>query len=514
MKRLLITCITMLTFATPSFASNSNDQSAENLKKAFQAILDYQKTVHEAFGDIKLTYGGEVSVVQEPTYYTITLPKILISASEKEEGQNSEEIFHIDQITINAMPDEKEGYWKTVMTLPTELKLGKNEETAFVVSFAEQRNIGLFSEKLGYFTKMDMNMSDIKFSMAGEETGVSLGGAQIFTNLEDDDEGRFSGPGHVTINNLVIAPPGEDEMIKMSEFKVDFALNDALIPTLQEYQNKFLKHADTFKALQNINPDDAEATAANGQAFIDMLLDLYNFDMDGFSFAYSAKDIKAESDDVKKTFSLGSGKIGFGFDGLKSEKGNLNIEIGYNDIKAVSIEKDLKQALPQTGKIDVKAINIPYTSLFQIFSSTASAIAQDPTSAQMAAMGIVMRLPAVLGQAETKVIFEDNGLQNDIYNLNVNGNIATDLSSIVGFGAKFNAVFEGMDALLSAMQSSVKEEEPNKGRDDFIDGLSKWKAVGQETTGPNGKPAYSFDIETTPAGQILINGQDASAVLK
>lgn len=516
MKRLLLTFITLSTFASPSFASNTNDQSAQKLKDAFQTMLDYQKTVNEAFGGVDLVYEGELTVTNEATYYTITFPRILIKALEAQTDEENEEqdkeIFDIGVITINAMPDEKDGYWKTVMTLPTELTLGQEEKTAFSMSFAEQRNIGLFSEHLGYFTKMDMNLSDIKFSMLGEDTGLSMGGLQLFMNIEENDQNRFSGPGHLSISNLVIAPPEDEETIKMEELKLDYSMQNALLPTLQEYQAKLLKHSETFKALQNLDPEDSQAAAANGKAIMDMFFDLYDFDIDGFAFKYSAKNITATSDKPNKEFSLGSGNLGFGFKGLSSEKGSLTINAEYAGIKSAKMEKDLKQALPSNGKLDINAINIPYEALSQIIGSTATSVAQDPSTAQMAAMGIMMRLPAVLAQAETKIIMENNGIKNEIYDLNINGDVSTDLTSIIGFGANFKAVFEGLDTLISAMQSDTSED--NEGRLKFIEALGKWQSIGTQTTGPNGKPAYSFDIETTPAGQVMINGQDASAVLQ
>lgn len=515
MKRIFLTCLTIISFGLPSFAYATNDEAATKLKTAFQEILDYQKTIHETFGDIELNYDGELTVTKEPTFYTITFPRILISEPETNEGQKTKEIFDIGVITINAMADEKPGYWKTVMTLPNELKLGPEDGKEFVVSFSEQRNIGLFNEKLGHFTKMDMNISDIQFAEAGENTGVSLGGVQLYTNMDENTDGKFSGPGHVTISNLVIAPPEEEGTVKLGEFKVDFGIQNAVLPTLQEYKEKFLKHGETFKALENIDADDKEATAASGQAFIDMLYDMYDFELDGFSFSYSGKNIVAESNDPNKSFSLGSAKMGFGFDGIASEKGNLHIDANYKDIKSPALDESANKAIPQTGKLDLKAINIPYTSLSQIFSSTASAIAKDPDSAQMAAIGVMMRLPAVLGQAETKIMLENNGVKNEIYDLNLNGEIFTDLTSMIGFAAKFNAIFEGMDELISVLDTNLAEgEKENNKITGTVDMLKKWQAIGKQTSGPNGKAAYAFDIETTPTGQLLVNDQDISEVLK
>ncbi len=513
MKRLLLlTCFTYTSLAATAQAQNINDQGAQTLRTAFQNLLDYQEKTQEAFGTINIDYDGELTVTQEATYYTITLPRILISDFQAEE--ENKEIFEIGSIIINAMPDDKKDYWKTVITLPNQITLGAGEEDAFSVKFSEQRSIGLFSERLGYFTKMDMNLSDITFSFPDKETGISLGGLQLYSNMEENEEKRYTGPGHITLSNFVIAPPEGEDTVSIEELKLDFSITDALLPTLQEYEAKLLKHSETFKNLQDIDPSDQQAAATETQSIIDMITDFYDFDFDGFSFAYNAKNIVATSNKPNKSFSLGSGNIGIGLEGLTSEKGGLSITAGYSDIKSKRIEKDLKQALPAQGNLNIKAINIPYPALSQIAQSTIDAISKNPEAAQMAALGTVMRLPAVLGQAEAKIILENNGLKNEIYDLNINGDISTDLTSIIGFAAKFNAMFEGLDALISAMQPSKGEEELDASQSQFIESLKKWRAAGKKATGPNGKPAYSYNVESSPTGQLLVNGVDISEILR
>lgn len=517
MKRILLTCLTLTFFSITAHASNTNEAGTQTLKKAFQNLLDYQKKTQEAFGTINIDYGGNLTVTREPTFYTITFPRILISefGSQETEEKTTDEIFEIGSIIINAMPDEKEGYWKTVITLPDTVTLGAGQADAFTIKFGEQRTIGLFNERLGYFTKFDMNLSALSFSFPEKETGISLGGFQFYSNMDEDEEQKFSGPGHVTLSNLVIAPPEKEETLQIKEIKTDFSMTKAFLPTIQEYQAKLLKHSETMRTLQGIDADDKEQVASSTKAIPEMISDLfYNFNFDAMSFTYSAKNIVVTSDKPSKAFSLGSGHFGLGISGVNKEKGGFSIKAGYKDIKSEKAEKDLRASLPAEANLNLKAINIPYTALSQIAQSTLSAVSENPDAAQMAAMGMMMRLPAVLGQAETKIILENNGLKNEIYDLNINGDISTDLTSIIGFAAKFNAMFEGLDALISAMQPSEGEEALDGSQSKLVESLRKWKAAGKEATGPNGKPAHSFDLETSPTGQMLVNGVDINEILR
>ena len=500
-------------------ASNINQQGADELKKHFQALLDYQKTVNEALGSVKVEYQGELTVTPEQTYYSAVFPRILIKGPSVEGMPESDAAFDVGVIKINAAPDEKPGYWKTVMTFPSKMTLiGTTPEENFTIMYDKQQSIGLFSGALGYFTKMDINLSDITFEAGGQDLGVNIGGIQAYMKMEEvEGENRFTGPGHLLMSNLSISPKGPGEKIQVGELKADFAMDNIKMPTLQEYQDKIMKHVDTFQSLQSMSPEQQEELT--GSDLMDMMMDLYEFDLDGFSFKYSAKDLNIQSDmnnDYRDFDSLmiGAAALGFGFDDIQSDSGDMNILGSYNSVKVAPEDPEYKDVIPQSANINIQASKIPYGQLTKIATNTARAIAEDPQSAQMAGLGVIMRLPAILAQAGTQIDVENNGVKSSLYDLSLNGQVLTDLSALTGFTAQFNAVFEGLDALLAvAKKNAANEESQNKANfvsmSQTLEGL---KAVGKAATGPNGKPAYSYEIQATPDGKFLVNGQDAQTV--
>ncbi len=501
-------------------ANTINQQGADKLKEHFQALLDYQKTVNEALGSVRVEYQGELTVTPEQTYYAAVFPRILIKGPAIEGVPDSDAAFDIGVIKINAAPDEKPGYWKTVMTFPSKMTLiGTKPEENFSILFKEQKSIGLFSGALGYFTKTDINLSDITFEAGGQDIGINIGGIQAYMKMEENEDGenRFSGPGHLLMNNLSIVPKEQGETVNVGELKADFVMNNFQMPTLKEYQDKIMKHVDTFKSLQDMSPEEEEELS--GTEIMDMILDLYEFDMDGFSFTYSAKDVNIASDTNNQfrafdTLKVGSAALGFGFDQIQSDAGSLDIIGNYQTVKITPEDPEYKDVIPQSVNLNIKASKIPYGQLTKIATNTAKAIAADPQSAQMAGLGVIMRLPAILAQAGTQVDVVNNGAKTSLYDVSLNGQVLTDLSALTGFTAQFKAVFEGLDALLSvAKKNASNPDSKNKANfEQMSQTLESLKAVGKAEQGPNGKPAYGYEIQATPDGKFLVNGQDAQTV--
>jgi len=523
-------------FPTYTYAQSANtttnDQEAQRLKASFQNLLDYQKSVNEIFASSDITYDGELTITRQPTYYTLTFPHIYIGGSKnkannEDESQPSNQVLDIGVITINAMADEKPGYWKIVLTLPEKFALydaqkASGDPDIFSLNIGEQRTIALYSEKLGYFTKMDLNLSSLGFLVGGQKVDMEMGGLQFYTKLEEQDDGKFSGPGHFLINNLKVFPPNQSADVDIEELKLSFHMGDFALPTLKEYGNKLLKHKDTFDHLKALEDQD-NAENISSQNVFDMLADMYDFDMGSFSFAYSTKNAnikeKPTANNEEKapetnTIHIADGRFGIAVSGLKTDDGALRIELDYNGFKTTPEDPEISDLVPQNLSFNTEAQKVPFNTLTELASNTFQSIAENPQAAQMAGLGVIMRLPAIISQAGTQVVVSKNNISNHIYDVTLDGKITPDLSSMIGFAAKFNLLFEGLDALLNVSQKHSAKENGDKVNEykNLVTTLQKLKTIGQSTTGKNKKPAYSYTLELGQQGQFTINGHDAQTV--
>ncbi len=513
MLRLISTVFILLLTPINAMAIEINDEGAKKLKNSFQRFLDYQKTSNEAFGELLIIYKGELKIDKNEKYYTITFPDISIKnkKANKPDKEEKDFTFNIGAITMNAIPDEKPDYWKIVLSLPNKMTLSDNTDNDLVIEFKEQNTIALFNDRLGYFTKANLMISDISVTDGGKEAGFSLGNINLYSNMNEDEDSKFSGLGHISLGNLSISPPENSDNINIGEAKLGFTISDFKLSTLEEYSAKFLKHSETFNSLGNLEQDTAPKNI-NSDNVVEMILDLYDFEMDGFDFEYSFKDLEINTDINK--FKLGSAFTGLGLVGLNSDKGSIHIKAGYDEVNIAPIDPEYSDLLPNSANIDIKVTNVPYPALTDIGTSIIKTIAKNPDMATMAGASILMRLPTILMQSDTQIIIDQNGIKNDIYALKLDGKVIADITAMMGFSAKFKAVFSGLDDILSISNKYAKDGQSKKS-DKFVDlskTLEKLKEIGKSETSENGKTSYIFEFETTPEGQFLVNGQDTSTI--
>ncbi|MGH1377531.1 MAG: hypothetical protein ACRBB3_01800 [Alphaproteobacteria bacterium] len=513
--------ILILTLLLPQnvMAAKTNAQDAQKLKTSFENILAYQKDVNEALGSVKVIYKGDLNVTQESEFYTITFPHIILESPETQSDETAteetNETFDMGVISINAMRDDKNpGHWKTVWSMPSSMTLKDNTDEDFTIEFGGQNIIALFDEQLGYFTKMNLNLSDISFKVGDEDVGASIGNTQLYANLEKNDSGNFSGPVNFVISNLLIAPPEEEGIIKTEEIKIASDVTDMELPTLSEYKEKLLSHANAFKSLENAQ-DPSKSDDIEPTEIFDMVFDMYDVGLAGISVNYSLKNMDISIDPNEEgrkfdTLKIGSAFLGFGSNDVNTEKGSLNIGIGYDgiDIKTQEPDDVFATILPTQTNLDIKAENIPFQSLYQMTKNSAKAIATNPQSANGVGFGFMMKLPAILSQANTKLVVKNNGAGNETYDISLNGEVATDITALMGFSAKFIAVFNGLDDLLSKIPTDTDNFEAAS----IIQQLKHIKSVGKPGKGKDGKTSYTYELEATPQGEFTLNGQDTREI--
>lgn len=535
----------LFTYGNSAVAQTINDQGAAKLTTIFQDFLNYQKTTNEAFGGLRLDYNGDLYVKQESNYYAITLPSITVRPpviAYNEDGESESEIktesvfMIIDQIKVNVIPGEQPGLWNTTWTFPEKFTLeGEDGSDDFHVEFGNQNTVAVLDESLGYFTKMNMNFQDINFKVADESIGAKIGGFQLFMNLNKDvtdGQSVYSGPFNFSLADISFAPPRDGETIKVGKLELLSSITNAVLPTLKEYEAKLLKHKDTFKSLAYA-PENPEADQnMDGVKIMEMFSDLYNFKMSGFSFAYNVEDFAFLADQNNENrhideFLLDRAKLSVSAENMDTETGILSLRVDYDGMTVTGGEQDdLNDLSPTAANIHLQGQDIPFISLAKLAATSFRAIAEKPDSAQFVAIGLALKLPAILSQAQSKLVINDNFTKSGLYHVTLDGTVATDLTAISGFVAKLTSIFKGLDATITRLRSFEQNQAANKNREnaqdnspaenfqpsEFLANLEALRKIAKPAANDN--DAHQFDFEATPEGSFLINGTPASDVFK
>ncbi|MCB1782788.1 MAG: hypothetical protein KDI13_02225 [Alphaproteobacteria bacterium] len=510
---LALLCITA-SYAPNAYAAEPtiDDAGAARLQKSFTEILDYVKTVYgpDIFGTQTppLIFEGDLKVEKQSTFYSITWPHMYY-----QEPAGTK--IDLGVMAFNAVPGDKDGDWKMTMALPASYAMTDPDGKVIKINIGAQNTVALFNESLGYFTKYDANFENITLSGAEEALKVfKIEKVHLLSNLSEESDKTLSGPFDLSFNDISIEAADNTDAVKVhiGRIGLDGKIDKFTPVSLKEYKEKLSKYAETLKSL---HPTDAGAPQANidPKAMIDMFSDLYSFNMNGAEAKYSLQDLTITSNDENlKNLNIKSAYFMAGTNGLLSDKGSMDLGLGYSNLKIDPLKPGYEGSIPENVNISLRAQKIPVQILTTLGKNSLAAIGSNPDMAAMAGMGFVMKLPAILSQAGTEVIVKDTFIKGGLYNAAIDGKLVADLNAVASATGSFNGVFEGLDDLYALA-------EKNAANPDFPDAstfasvlqpLGMLKAFGKPGSGPSGKPAYLYDLKLTPEGKFLINGQDLS----
>ncbi|MCB1680514.1 MAG: hypothetical protein H6858_02515 [Rhodospirillales bacterium] len=537
MKRYLLASAILITFVPfKAQAAEIDATGAEHLKQVFTNLLNDQKEISKSFGTFDVVYTGEVAVEPKGEYYAITLPKVEIKLDESLMAQAppapqdpaqaqtppatppaSEFVFDLGQTAINAVPDEKPGYWKMTVALPATLSMKIADEMAMNINIGKQNTAGLFHEEYGYFTKMDALYQDVKFNIVsmGQTTDFTIPELSMKSNLEEEEGGLLTGPTTVRASDFSFNIPDEHAMIKIGALQLDAGLKRYKAMPSGEYKTKMIEYGQKLKSMTE-NPSQPPS-GAQIEEIVNSILGFSDFE--GMNVRYSLENLDISADPPKddfrpdeplKALKIGSAFVGFGLDQLKSETGSFNFGFGYNDVMVDPVPPGYEGIIPNAVNIDVKANKIPIQSIWTSSMNTVKAVAQNPEMGTMAGMGLLMQLPVMLTQAGTEIEVKDNYVGSPEYKASLNGNVKADATAAMQFVANFKGQFDGLDELLTKVQANANNPKlPNAYEfNDIANQLQSMKSMGQQGTGANGKSSYAFDIQVSPDGKATINGKD------
>ncbi|MCB1592531.1 MAG: hypothetical protein KDI90_08790 [Alphaproteobacteria bacterium] len=527
MKRYLLASAVMIAFVPfKAQAAQIDAEGAAHLKEVFKNLLQDQKEINEVFGSIEVIYTGEVSVEPKGEYYAVVLPKISFGPGAKlKEAMGGPDAqgtapeapaFSMDlgQAAINAVPDDKQGYWKMTVALPSSMSFGVANEMAMNINIGEQNTSGLFHEASGNFLKMNSLLKDVKFSMTanGSTHDFAIPEFKVNTNLEEDGQGHVSGPTTIRASGMQFDIPDEHAKVSLGALQLNANISKYRLIPMSEYKAKIMTFGEKLASFEKAAETGQPPSATEIEEMINAALALNDYE--GINFAYSLENLEFAAnppqDDFKqgediKNLKIASGIFGMGLEGLKSETASLNVNFSYSGVSVEPTPQGYEGIIPDSAKFDVTAGKIPLQSIWTAGMNAGKAALANPDTGPMAAMGLMMQVPMMLTQAGTEISVKDNFVNAKDYKATLNGNVKADVSAIMQFVADFKGRFEGLDGLLAKAQANANNPDmPNAYEfQDIASQLSMLKEYGAASG--NG---YDFDIKVTPDGKATVNGKE------
>lgn len=502
MRIVFLTCFVFLITSISAHAADINDAGAAKLKTLFETIIDEQTRLAGIDAGFEIQKQGNVIVEQEKSYYAVTLPHIRVKYADNT-------MFEFGIISINVAPHKDEGQWKMTLALPTPMGLyDSNGDALFHLSVAGQKAAGIFHEDVRQFSKLDMQLNNITVKdFKNPNVVFTIGDVIMRVDTDEDSNGRWSGPGYAQLKNLHVSDRQDTQAIKIGGLTASFAMDQYDPAAGTRYQERIL----VLQENEGLNLE--KMSEADMKEIGDALLDLFTTGMNGFDGSYVLNNLHVTMPDKIKegndpvTIKVEEGAFSMDMGGFLDGKIEIGLGVNYSGFHASNIDAKKADFLPSTSKIDFRLKNVPFRELLQIGQNTlTNANGSAEQAMQMGMLSMAIKVPAILSQAGTVLEFKDNHIGNDLFHIDLNGDVRADLTAANSAVANAQMRFKGLDALLSRVQD-IMADDPNA--KDIIqtqgikNNLSWLKNLGRIEN-----DLYIFDLIMDAQGQVLLNGQD------
>ena len=507
MKRFLqITCVTFIslsTHTTTQALAQELDANGQKLKSLFETLIDNQSRISEG-SSISVNFEGDISVEQAGDYYAVTLPFLSLDYPD---GSSMD----IGLIGINAAQHDSPDKWKMTFALPAQMNYrDADAQTLFTVDIGAQRSSGVWSESLGYFSKLDANFENIVFENVRDGFTLNLPAARAVYDLDEDENKKWSGPIYFNLNDITAnAPEVEGNAIEIGALDLNMELFKYDPAALQSYRTK-LEEA----LLNQQSVIEGEQTVANSQQASELFTALIDLLGDGFTSEYQISNFKIKGSPSADDFnSMSFDNAHFGMDAIGFTRDNvdLNMRLGFDNF-VISPELEAMAALaPSNVNLDLSLANIPFSDITELGMNTFESGAINPG---MAAMSLAFKLPAILSQAETTLLIEDNYYGNEMYHVDLDGAVKTDLTAAHSATADIKAQVRGMDAVIAYLSDQAGQADaPVQQLQQTIATLTMLKGLAAAGVNDAGDPTHNFDVALNKEGKIFLNGQDMTMMM-
>ncbi|MGQ0527246.1 MAG: hypothetical protein ACT4OY_04355 [Alphaproteobacteria bacterium] len=509
LQRFLIILILVL-IAQPAWAARIDAKGAEKLGAIFEKFMAARKTALEADGTTKVSYDGVAVVEPARSYYAVTLPHTKITYAD---GSR----LDIGMISINATPHNEDGQWKMTAAIPMPITMnGVHGSLQTKTSIGEQRAAGIWDEGLESFSKLDAVYKNIIVENYSYPYSITIPSLQIVYDMTKDEQGLWSGPGHMALDRLSVVIPSQKLQGHVANIRSDFTLDHYNPQAIKTYQEKMGVLTKKLGA----------QAAANAQTLPIQMKDLYGPMLDFFMTSGNGLQVDYEISDVNfswqgrdgKTpglFKLDSGALGTTMTGFNTDLASMNMRLKFEGLEEKTIQTaKYKKLSPARANMDIAMQNIPIRQIAGLATNTMAAMS-DPDMAPLAGLSLMMKVPAMLSQAGALLTVKDNSFGNGDYNVALNGTAKADMAALNSAVINAQAVFTGLDKMIEAAksQAAAKDAETAEQGKELLKQLQVIKAQARVEAVEGAPTKHVIDFVMNEKGQMLVNGKALESVV-
>ncbi len=199
-------------------------------------------------------------------------------------------------------------------------------------------------------------------------------------------------------------------------------------------------------------------------------------------------------------FSVESIEFGFGIEGFDKPTGTIRLRYGHRGVD-LPIEDAPPGLVPHSVALRLSLQNLPVEALAEVLVQYFDlALGEDADRTEDADLGDA--IVGLLMEAGSLLVIEEVSLESDTLALNGHGTVGPGSTSEIPVTGKGQITIHGLERLQRELLRDLSRETLT-----YVAILGIFIALGEEIEDERGR-AYVYNLEVSPDGNLLINGED------
>lgn len=199
-------------------------------------------------------------------------------------------------------------------------------------------------------------------------------------------------------------------------------------------------------------------------------------------------------------FSVDSIEFGFGLEGLGDPTGTIRLRYGHRGID-LPIDDVPPGVVPHSVALRLSFLDLPLRAMIQVLGDYVDlTLEEEPDPAAGAALsGSILGL---LMGSQSLLAIDELSLESDVLALDGRGTVRSDPTGRGPVTGKGRITIHGLERLQRELLSEISSETLG-----LVAIVGIFMALGEEIEDERGR-AFVYNLEVSPEGKLLINGQD------
>jgi len=388
--------------------------------------------------------------------------------------------------------------YRLEMTPPTRIEL-QNGLEIYAITYEASDITGVWLPAFYNFVETNVELRNLALTDAAGQTLVKADHSSWLANLQETEPGIWSGPYGMEISNIVVTPP-EGGMMTIGRISTETALDGVRAEPYGRMVNQMNTDPEAF-ITELMDP-------ADGGAAISEMIKL----VASSSFDMAIEDLIYVSPEGKEEFALAA----LGFGGIASQEGadNSKISISYEHSGLnAPLEGPEAELVPTNTQLVLAVDRIPLESLARgMVEMLGLAMVEAARADSGAAMTddfseveLQGRVLSIVSAAQTGMTV-DLSMESALSSLDLSGGVEANAEALFGLTGAFDLTVSEIDGVLAMI-----DQDPMLAI--YKDVFAAFAGTAIREQGPSDGETSKFAIVIQPDGNLLVNGENAFAIM-